>query len=248
MNEIILQKLWLSKDETSIYLFLIKNQNQTISEISKWTKINRPKLYKILPNMVESGLIWNVLNGKRTHYTAENPKILSQYLENIKNEFDIYIPEIEKLYQNQFSKPIFKHLKGISWVWNIFLDIAHSLKAWDIFYRYSSRNETALNAFPEKIYKEYKKIRDTKKIERYVITNEFLNDLKPKKLEKDVVIIPPKYDIFEDNITKIIYANKVAIIDYNSLESFIIESPVFANFEKKIFLLLFKFLKKPEKN
>jgi len=67
--------------------------------------------------------------------------------------------------------------------------------------------------------------------------------LKPNKLTKDVVIIPKDYDIFEDNITKIIYANKVAIIDYNTQECFIIESSIFANFERKIFKLLFKFLR-----
>jgi hypothetical protein len=61
-----------------------------------------------------------------------------------------------------------------------------------------------------------------------VITNEYLESLKPEKLDKDVVVIPKKYDIFEDNITKIIYANKVAIIDYNSRESFVIESEIFA--------------------
>ena len=71
-----------------------------------------------------------------------------------------------------------------------------------------------------------------------------MENLKTKKLDKEVVIIPPKFDIFEDNITKIIYSNKVAIIDYNTLESFIIESEIFAHFEKKIFMLLFKFLKK----
>ena len=61
--------------------------------------------------MLESGLIGSIINGKRTLYIAENPKILSQYLETIKDEYDLYIPEIEKLYKNQFSKPIFKHLK-----------------------------------------------------------------------------------------------------------------------------------------
>lgn len=244
MNNHILQKLWLSKDESDIYLFLLANQNKTIAEISKGTDINRPKLYKILPNMIESWLIGSIINGKRVLYKAENPKVLSQYLESIKDEYELYIPEIEKLYQNQFSKPIFKHLKGKNGVANIFLDIGHTLSAGDVFYRYSSRNETAQWSFPEKPYQEYKKIRDTKKLERYVITNEFLNDSKPKKLEKDVVIIPKKYDLFEDNITKIIYANKVAIIDYNTLESFIIESPIFANFERKLFMLLFKFLKK----
>jgi hypothetical protein len=49
-----------------------------------------------------------------------------------------------------------------------------------------------------------------------VITNEYLNSLKPNKMEKEVVVIPKSFDLFEDNITKIIYANKVAIIDYNS--------------------------------
>ncbi len=194
--------------------------------------------------MLESGLIGSIINGKRTLYIAENPKILSQYLENIKDEYDLYIPEIEKLYKNQFSKPVFKHLQWKNGVKNIFLDIWNTLKTGDVFYRYSSRNDINQTSIPKKDYEQYKKLREEKKLERYVITNEYLNDLKPKKLEKDVVVIPKKYDLFEDNITKIIYANKVAIIDYNTFESFIIESPIFANFERKIFLLLFKFLKK----
>jgi hypothetical protein len=76
-----------------------------------------------------------------------------------------------------------------------------------------------------------------------VITNEYLTSLKTKKLDKDVVVIPKKIDEFEDNITKLIYANKVAIIDFNTDESFIIESEVFASFERKLFKMLFKFLK-----
>lgn len=194
--------------------------------------------------MLESGLIGSIINGKRTLYIAENPKILSQYLENIKDEYDLYIPEIEKLYKNQFSKPIFKHLTGKNGIKNIFIDIGNTLKTGDVFYRYSSRNDVEKTSIPKKDYEQYKKLREEKRLERYVITNEYLHELKPKKLEKDVVVIPKKYDIFEDNITKIIYADRVAIIDYNTFECFIIESPIFANFERKIFMLLFKFLKK----
>ncbi len=244
MNDTLLKKLWLSPDEANIYLFLIHTQNKTLAEISKWTQINRPKLYKILPSMIESGLIGSIINGKRTLYKAEHPKILSQYLETIKEEYDLYIPEIEKLYKNQFSKPIFKHVTWKNGIKNIFLDIGNTLKIGDVFYRYSSRNDINQTSISEKDYAQYKKLREEKRLERYVITNEYLNDLKPKKLEKDVVVIPKKYDIFEDNITKIIYADRVAIIDYNSFECFIIESPIFAHFERKIFMLLFQFLKK----
>jgi len=77
-----------------------------------------------------------------------------------------------------------------------------------------------------------------------VITNEYLNNLKEKNIKKDVVVIPHDFDIFEDNITKIIYANKVAIIDYNTDECFVIESIIFASFERKLFKLLFKLMQK----
>ena len=59
-----------------------------------------------------------------------------------------------------------------------------------------------------------------------------------------MIAIPKKYDLFDDNISKIIYGNKVAIIDYSTETSFIIENKKFADFEKKIFKLLFKYLRK----
>jgi len=94
-----------------IYLFLIKNQKQTLSEISKKLLINRPKLYKILPSLEESGLITKILIGKRIHYIAENPENLYSYFHTIKNDFDIFIPEIKNIYENNFKKPILKNIK-----------------------------------------------------------------------------------------------------------------------------------------
>lgn len=244
MNINLLKKLWLGEDEAYIYLYLLNNKNKNISDISKSLKINRPKLYKILPSMEENWLISKVINWKRICYVWESPKILKNYLENIKNDFDLYVPEIERIYENKFSKPILKHISWKKQIKNIFLDIANSLNKWDVFYRYSSRKNIEDTSIDRKEYEQYKIIREQKKLERYVITNEYLHNLKPKKLEKEVVTIPKNFDLFEDNITKIIYANKVAIVDYNTFESFIIESEMFANFEKKIFKLLFKFLNK----
>lgn len=247
MNKDILRKIWLSTEDSEIYLFLINNPKKTISELSKNLDINRPKLYKVLPHMEEQWLISKVLIWKRYFYIAENPKILNSYFENIKKDFDLFIPEIENIYSNNFTKPVFKHLSWKSWIKNIFLDIANTLNKGDVFYRYSSRNSVEKTSIKDSEYNKYKKIREEKKLERMVITNDYLNNIKWNKIDKEVVIIPKDFDIFEDNITKIIYWNKVAIIDYNTTESFIIESFVFANFEEKIFKLLFKFLKKDKK-
>lgn len=244
MQEKILEKLWLNEDESKIYLFLIRNPKQNISDLSNKLFINRPKLYNILPNMLEMWLISNILIWKRKYYIAENPEILNSYFEKIKDDFDLFIPQIKDIYWNHFTKPIFKNLKWKSWIKNIYLDIANSLKKWEVFYRYSSRNNVEKTSISKSEYEKYRKIREEKKLERMVITNDYLKSIKQDKLEKEVVIIPKDFDIFEDNISKIIYANKVAIIDYNSEECFIIESQIFANFEQKIFKLLFNFLRK----
>lgn len=239
-----LKKLWLGEDESSIYLLLLNSSKKNLSQISAELWINRPKLYKLLPYMVEMWLISSILVWERTFYIAENPKILSNYFENIKEDFDVFLPKIENIYSNNFKKPIFKNSSWKKAIRNIFLDIANTLNTWDIFYRYSARNNTKISSIPRAEYKKYSKIRNEKKLERMVITNEYLNNLKEKNIKKDVVVIPHDFDIFEDNITKIIYANKVAIIDYNTDECFVIESIIFASFERKLFKLLFKLMQK----
>jgi hypothetical protein len=50
-------------------------------------------------------------------------------------------------------------------------------------------------------------------------------------------------DLFDDNISKVIYSNKVWLIDYENKISYIIENKKLANFEKKLFKLLFKYIK-----
>lgn len=106
--------------------------------------------------------------------------------------------------------------------------------------RYSARTS---NQWDEK-YVNYRKIRDEKELQRLIITSEDNAGKKPKRLNHEVLTIPSNFDLFDDNIAKIIYKNKVAIIDHNTQTSFIIENEKFATFETKIFKLLFKFLRK----
>jgi hypothetical protein len=112
-----------------------------------------------------------------------------------------------------------------------------SLKNGDVFYRYAS----SLPTKPRDRYvpPEYEKMRDEKKIERYVITNAGTAARKKRKFEKDVRVVPKSFDLFEYNITALIYANKVAFVDYNTETAVVIENPVLAEFQKKLFKLLF---------
>lgn len=236
--------MWLSPEESEIYLLLLKQWKKSISDISKILIINRPKLYRIIPNMIESGLICEVLHWKRKLLKAENPKLLKNLFQKVEEDYELMIPVFEDMYWKKDSGNFFKHSKGKTAVKNIFLDIANSLEKDWIFYRYSSRKDVENTSLPSNDYSKYKKIRDEKWLQRMVITNEYLDSLKENKLWKDVVVIPKWINIFEENFTKIIYANKVVIIDYSSWECLTIENQTFANFERNLFLMLFKMMKK----
>lgn len=57
------------------------------------------------------------------------------------------------------------------------------------------------------------------------------------------MVLPDDVEAFEDNISKLVYADRVAIVDHDTLEAFVIESPRFAEYEAKIFKYLWKLLK-----
>lgn len=239
--EKILWNLWLNKNEVSIYLNLLKNWKENISEVSKNTWISRPAIYSALPYLIESNLINKIIVWKRTYYKAENPENLKRLLWNIKSSFNNALIELKDIHYSGEQKPIIKSLSWKEWIQFVFTDIVNTLDVWSTFYRYSSRKKDYISWINLDKYEEW---RNNKKIERFVITSESREKTKKKKLNKQVAIIPEKYDMFDDNIVKLIYKNKVAIIDYNSLSSFVIESPILYSFEKKLFKFLFNFLSK----
>jgi pantothenate kinase len=100
-------------------------------------------------------------------------------------------------------------------------------------YRYSSRKAFEIKNI------NYHKLRDLKKIERKVITSEEKSKIKKSKLERFVKNIPKEIDLFDDNVSQFIYENKIAFIDYEKKVSFIIESKKIADFQKKIFKILY---------
>ena len=63
---------------------------------------------------------------------------------------------------------------------------------------------------------------------------------KRPRLEREIKVVPPDFDLFEYNVSQVIYGNKVAVIDYNTETAVVIENPTVARFQGKIFELLFR--------
>ena len=88
--------------------------------------------------------------------------------------------------------------------------------------------------------RDYIQLRDEKQLERFVITNpEFMKTREPQ-LERALKIVPKEFLPFDYGVSQIIYADKIAFIDYRKQLATIIENETLANFQRDIFKMLFK--------
>ncbi len=243
INTQILQNIWLTEIESKIYICLLEKWTLWISKIAELWWLNRMQIYAALPHLIEKHLISESTHGKRKKYSAEDPDNLENIFYEQKLMFKNTLEIMKSTYDKKMNIPQLRTFYTRKAMKHIFHDIIDTLEHSGTYYRYSSRKDDHMRWF---LWNSYKEKRDKKQIQRMVITS---SDLKKAKeawkinLNREIAAIPKKYDLFEDNISKMIYANKVAIIDYNTDTSFIIENKKFADFEKKIFKLLFKHLR-----
>lgn len=238
----ILEWIWLSKNHSIIYLKLLEYWKSTITDISEITLLHRTQLYRLLPYLIESGFVIVTLEWKKKYYFPASPSIINDAYLELQSQTKSSLSTLENMYENIDKKPIVTYNQGKNWITNLFNDIVESTKKWDVFYRVTSEVDTD---FINKNYlpKEYREKRDKKDLERYVIMSSKSAKSKKNRLERELKVIPESIDEFQDDILMTIYANKVWFIDFNTETSIIIENKQIAEFQKKLFKLLYKSLK-----
>lgn len=228
----------LSKKHAAVYASLIDNGQQSLSDLHRSTQISRPALYELLPYLERRGLVSQVKTGRRFAYIAESPqRLLEQYESQVAAEKKGLRDLVDTYISNNEERPRVKYFEGEKGVDFVFDDVINTLPIGGEFYRYSARHNVKTERFAKSYYAKH---RDDRKIERLVITSEQKAKGKTPKLERSVRAIPKEFDLFEDNISLLIYGHKTAYIDYSSKTSFVIESEKIANFQHKLFKLLWK--------
>jgi len=236
----ILGHLGLTTQEAAIYLSLLQSGPALVSSIARSTGLHRPTVYQVLPRLIERELVTVFPRKKQKMYVAEAPEKLEHLFERFSEEFHDVLPELTRLHATGSTRPVIKFLEGKKGIMFVFTDIVRTLKRGETFYRYSSRKATTRgDAYLPPIYRE---LRDTKQLQRWVITNEPVSKEKRPRLERAVKLIPREFDLFEYDVTQLIYGHKVAFVDYNTQTALVIENPLVARFQKKIFELLFRML------
>lgn len=236
----ILPAFGLTETETGVYLDLLEYGTQTISEISRTSKLHRPAIYRALPHLKEKGLISERRIGKLIHYAAEPPERLRTQVESLHDELDLIIPKLRQLQDNK--TPVVRRLDGKSGVHAVYEDILLTLKKGETYYRYSAESIDELKSVG--LPKDYEKKRDALQLERLVITNPTYSISREPSLDESLVVVPEPYLPFDYGVSQIIYGNKIAFIDYTQPIATIIENPTIAKMQKDIFMMLFRQIRK----
>ena len=242
----LLERLGLSLHERAVYMTLLDHPYLIVSDIAEKTNTHRPMVYKSLRSLEADGLVEkSYLDGKRYYYHITSPKKLRDKLNTLNTLAENTLPELELMYEKKMHTPILSIKEWVDGIRSIHADLLQSVPKWGIYYRYSSsRGEYE----GKSIYTpdDYESIQKKKELERIVITNVHQAKKRMDDPNREVITIPPSFDEFWDNISKIIYANKVAIIDYDSQIWWVIENEWFARYEEKLFLLIAKLLREKE--
>lgn len=233
----ILQNIGLKENEITIYLSLLDHGAGTVMGIAQNTGLHRPVIYKLLPNLEKMGLITRSPRGKRIFYVAESPDKLETLVTEVSSKLQEILPELKTAHAAQGKKPLIKWFEGRAGVMSVFDDLANSLKPGETYYRYSPVESK--EKIEQYLSPSYRRIRDQKKLERFVISNEQVRAKAANVLERAIKVIPPESGLFNHNVMQLIYGHKVAFVDFNSETALIIENSKIAEFQKQIFKLLY---------
>ncbi len=235
--------LGLSRNEARVYKALLQNGPSSVSAITRFTKLHRPSAYRAVEALVREGLVGSVPTGKRQRFVAMSPSTLRDRLKRELSRVDDEITPLEYLFEKQPQRPTVRFLEGKIAIAHAYLSIPATLKKGDVYYRYSSRDVVnRKDQIDSKVIESYKRERDRKQLERFVITSEANSRLKKSELTRAMKAVPASFDLFDHDVSQVIYGNNILLIDYNSQTAVVIESPTLAHFQKRIFQILFRLL------
>ncbi len=234
----LFERLGIGEKISRVYLDLLEHGTSSIAEITRRNNLHRIEVYRAIPLLEEERLITSITRWKRTVYRPLSPERIHELIRDFERRSTPIMDDLMMQYEKLWKNISVSYQEWSSGVTHVFDDIIESLPSGSVFYRISAENDvTKSNTY---LPKDYRARRDKKWLERMVISSSKAAIPKQKRLERDILIIPKEYDEFNQDVTMTIYGDKVAFIDFGQENSIIIENPMIADFQKKLFRLLYK--------
>ncbi len=120
MNSELLVKFGLTKNESLIYLTLIKLKESKVGAIIKESSFKSGKIYEFLDSLVKKGLISFITKNNVKYFYANSPKKVLDYiklkkdnLDEQEKEFRNILPDLDRYYQKKVNSCDVKVYEGI---------------------------------------------------------------------------------------------------------------------------------------
>ncbi len=136
-----LEEFGLENREAKVYVKLLELGGASASEIAKKVNILRPTVYDILDNMIKKGVVSYSLSAGRKIFSAVDPQILQQIVDEKKRIISHFIPELNEISKGSVVKPFVETYLGPKGVKTIYDDMLKEGK--DVYHLFN--------------YKEYSK-------------------------------------------------------------------------------------------
>lgn len=230
-----LVSLGLSESQAKVYFYLLKRGKQTASLIAKDNNINRSVVYSILEKLKEMGLTSVIIIDGKRYFSAANPKLLKDFLDDKQEILKSILPKLTNLEEektNDFSVEVFQGVKGGV---SVLKDILRVGKDY-ISFGYDG----SLEKLSETLVEQYTRQIVEKNIKERIIANEGaiikgnLKNSKIRYLSKN----------FKYPTTTTIYGNNIVITTFQKpIYSILIRSEILAKTYKNLFEFLWKIAK-----
>jgi len=102
--ELNIEECGLSKNESKIYLYLLKAGPTTTGAIIKETRIANSRVYESLNSLISRGLVLYTIQRNGKHFQAADPKKLLEIEEEKKNKIRQMLPQLLKLQSTEAAK------------------------------------------------------------------------------------------------------------------------------------------------
>ncbi|MCH8049270.1 hypothetical protein IH979_00990 [Patescibacteria group bacterium] len=236
----VLIDLGLTETESRVYLAMLQLGPSSVQNIAKKADVSRTAAYEIIGSLQDKGLASTFEKGKKKMFSAEDPEKLHGYfkgrVESMKSEIAALKEMVPELRMMQAGlRPRVRFYTGVEGVHALFRDV-EAVKAKELFEMadidvvYKTIDEKILLEFRETIH--YKKVH-VKLLHKGKIRNPRSNT--------EYRLVSEGID-FEGLIW--IYANRVVFMNFvGNVEVVIIESDIFADTMKELFLSAWKHAK-----
>lgn len=236
----ILSKIGFDHNQISVYMAILSLGTASVSEISKKSGIVRTYIYKIIAELVESGLVEET-DEKVKKFTALHPSKLVDLMEKKKSLIENLLPELLGIYKTKEFKPKMKFYEGENGKKKVFEDILNYPN--ETIYTFSPIQDLLLQ-FGKTYTRHYMEKRVKNKICRHSLRPYSCKNEKSdwefsgsnESLLREIRFLPD--EIICDTLIQI-YKDKIGVVASEKENyAFIIESKELSSLMKQIFLFL----------